>query len=93
MQAKIQESQERIQSIVIEGVAGAGMVKVKMDGLFRIRSVMIDPSLSGKDDLEMIGDLVTAAANDAHRQISETVKREMMQAAGGMSLPPGMFGA
>jgi len=92
LQAKIAETQERLHSTVLEGNAGGGMVKVRMDGTFKIRSVDIDKSLLNPSDGELIGDLVTAAGNDAHRQVTELMQREMQAAAGGLAIPPELFG-
>lgn len=91
MQAKMQEAQARLARIELEGSSGGALVRVKMDGAFRITSVVIDPSLNDPEDIAMIGDLVLAASRDVHAKVSAAIQSEMQQATGGMQLP-GMFG-
>ena len=45
MQSKMQEMQSRLESIEVEGVAGAGLVAVTLNGKGDLRRVKIDPKL------------------------------------------------
>lgn len=90
MQARMQQVQEEIAQLEVTGEAGAGMVKVVINGAHNCRRVEIDPSLlSDEDDKEMLEDLVAAAFNDAARRLDETQKEKMASVTGGMQLPPG----
>lgn len=91
LQSKMQEAQARIAKIEMEGSSGGSLVKVKMDGAFRITAVIIDPALHDPEDIAMIGDLILAASRDAHGKITAAIQAEMQQATGGMPLP-GLFG-
>ena len=53
--------------------------------------VKIDPEIARGDDLEMLQDLVTAAANDALRKARDLLTQEVSRLAGGLGLPPGLF--
>jgi DNA-binding YbaB/EbfC family protein len=89
MQENLQKAQAQIAEMEVEGVSGAGLVKVTMTGKHDVRRVSIDPSLMA-DDKDMLEDLIAAAVNDAVRKV-ETVTQERMSAiTAGMPLPPGM---
>ncbi|MBY5990861.1 YbaB/EbfC family nucleoid-associated protein [Ferrimonas balearica] len=89
MQERMQQVQEEIATMEVTGEAGAGMVKVTMNGAHNVRRVEIDESLM-EDDKEMLEDLIAAAINDASRRIEEDQKTKMAEVTGGMNLPPGM---
>ena len=88
-QAKKQaeDLQNKMQSTVVEGSAGGGSVKVKMNGQKRLLGVTIDPEAVKSEDIEMLQDLVTAAVNDATRKIDETMKSTVGGMLGGLGIP------
>lgn len=88
MQEKMQEAQEELARLEIEGQAGGGMVKVTMNGRHEVLRVGIDDSLMG-DDREMLEDLVMAATNDAVQKVEAETKERFAGMAGGMGLPEG----
>lgn len=93
LQSKLEQAQRDIKALTVDGVAGAGLVKVKLDGTHRVHSVKIHPDLMKKEDLEVLEDLVAAAYNDAARKIEEATKKIMEDVAGGAGgLPGGMGG-
>jgi hypothetical protein len=90
MQDKMAEMQDSLVSIEIEGVAGAGLVKVTLNGKGEMRRLHIDPTLANPDEAEILEDLIVAAHNDAKGKIEARVQEETQKLMGGMSLPPGM---
>jgi DNA-binding YbaB/EbfC family protein len=88
MQADMEKAQAELGNHEVTGEAGAGMVRVTMNGRHEVRQVTIDDSLVG-DDKEMLEDLVAAACNDAVRRVEALVKERFSDMATGMSLPPG----
>ena len=80
---------EEINQIRVEATAGGGMVTVKMDGQKNLLGVKIDPEVAG--DVEMLQDLVLAAANEATKKVDEAVQQKTSGILGGMGLPPGLF--
>ena len=90
MQAKMQEMQAKLESMEVEGVSGAGMVSVTLNGRGEMKSVKIDPKLADPAEMEMIEDLIVAAHADAKRKIEAMAAEEMQKLTGGMQLPPGM---
>ena len=90
MQDKMAEMQDSLVSIEIEGVAGAGLVKVTLNGKGEMRRLHIDPTLANPDEAEILEDLIVAAHNDAKGKIEARVQEETQKLMGGLSLPPGM---
>ena len=90
MQDKMAEMQDSLISIEIEGVAGAGLVKVTLNGKGEMRRLHIDPTLASPDEAEILEDLIVAAHNDAKGKIEARVQEETQKLMGGLSLPPGM---
>jgi len=91
---QVQQMQERmqqeIQALRIEASAGGGMVKVVMTGEKVVESLVIDPEVVNRDDVEMLQDLVLAAVNDAAHKVDDAIKEKVGGLAGGLKLP-GMF--
>jgi len=90
MQAKMQEMQTRLEGMEVEGVAGAGLVSVTLNGKGEMRRLRIDPKVADPADIEMLQDLIVAAHNDAKRRIESMAADEMQKLTGGLQLPPGM---
>ncbi|MEX2480966.1 MAG: YbaB/EbfC family nucleoid-associated protein [Gammaproteobacteria bacterium] len=89
MQADVQRIQEEIAAMEVTGEAGAGMVRVVMNGRHDVRSVAIDDTLL-QDDKSMLEDLLAAAVNDANRRVETLSKEKMAGVTAGLELPPGM---
>lgn len=88
MQEDMAQAQAELVKLVVVGEAGAGMVKVSMNGKHEVRSVTIDDAIFG-DDKDMLEDLLAAAINDAVRRVEATVKDKYSGMAAGMNLPDG----
>jgi DNA-binding YbaB/EbfC family protein len=87
MQDNMKKAQEQLGQIEVEGLAGAGMVKVVMTCSHDVRRVSIDPSVM--DDREMLEDLIAAAMNDAVRRGEAMSQEKMAGFTSGLNLPPG----
>lgn len=89
MQAKMAEVQARIEATETDGVAGAGLVRVRLKGKGELVSVSIDRSLMN-DDPEIIEDLIKAAHSDARKRLDQAMEEAMRTATSGMGgLLPG----
>lgn len=88
MAADMAKAQEALAEIEVEGSAGGGAVKVVATGDQQVISVTVSEDLfEGKpdaDDLEMLGDTVTAAVNDALDKAREAQAQAMGPLAGGL---------
>ena len=87
MQGGMQKMQEDLARITVTGASGGGMVSVDCDGTGRIKRVKIDKSVVNPDDIEMLEDLVAAAAADAQAKAAASAQAEMSKLTGGMELP------
>tara|TARA_B100000676_G_C18085173_1_gene854441 strand:- start:59 stop:382 length:324 start_codon:yes stop_codon:yes gene_type:complete len=90
MQDKMAAMQESLGQIEIEGVAGAGLVKLTLNGKGEMRQLRIDPTLANPDEAEILEDLIVAAHNDAKGRLEARVQEETQKLMGGLPLPPGM---
>ena len=90
MQSKMQEMQSKLETLEIEGVSGAGLVAVTLNGKGDLRRVKIDAKLADPADIEMLEDLIVAAHRDAKTKIEALTQDEMQKVTGGLQLPPGM---
>ena len=90
MQLELARAQEEIQSMAYTATAGGGMVEVTALGSGSIESIKIDPEVVDPEDVEMLEDMVLAAANEALRGVAEAGERRLSTVTGGMSIP-GLF--
>lgn len=88
MQEDMQKAQEELAKAEVTGEAGAGLVKVTMNGRHDVRKVAIDPSLMSEEK-DILEDLLAAAVNDAVRRVEENQKEKMSGMMSGMGLPAG----
>lgn len=89
MQKKMGDMQDRLADVIVEGEAGAGMVRATANAKGELKSLSIDPSLFNPDDKEVVEDLILAAIKDAQARGSEAGQSEMAKLTEGMPLPPG----
>src|ERR1700733_6062083 len=90
MQSKMQDMQAKLEALEVTGEAGAGLVKVTMNGKSDMRKIKIDPKIVDPADTEMLEDLIMAATRDAKAKVEATMAEEMQKVTGGIQLPPGM---
>jgi DNA-binding YbaB/EbfC family protein len=87
LQKKMQEVQDDLVNKTASGSSGGDMVKATVNGKHKIIDLSISPEVVKGEDVEMIEDLVIAAANDAMNKIDEIIKSEMAQLTGGFQIP------
>ena len=89
-QQKMQEAQEKLGEITVEGTAGGGMVTVIANGKQEVLEVSIEEEVMN-DDVEILEDLIVAAVNQALNKANEAAQEKMNEAAGGLlgNLPKG----
>ena len=90
MQSKMEEMQAKLESTEMTGEAGAGMVKVTLNGKGDLRRLWIDPQAISPEEAEMLQDLIVAAHKDAKGKIEAFAAEKMREATGGLQLPAGM---
>lgn len=92
LQEKLKESQAKLKTMSVTGTAGGDMVRITINGEFRVLSVEIADEVITEQDKEMTQDLVRAAFTDATTRLKEQLQQEMSSLTGGMDIPPGLFG-
>ena len=86
LEAKMKESQDKIKKIQVEGVSGANMAKVTLNGEGEMIKIEISDELM-KEEKGIIEDLITAAYNNAKSQLKSKTSEEISKAAGGFNIP------
>ena len=90
MQAKLKQVQEELESAEYEGKSGGGLVTATVDGKGSLKKIRIDPSLAKADEVEILEDLVIAAASDAKNKSDAAMQSKMAEVTNGLPLPPGI---
>jgi nucleoid-associated protein EbfC len=93
LQAAMQEMQQRLGQISVEGNAGAGMVVVTVNGRMEVTKCAISEEAMKLGDREMLADLVAAAVNMAIVKAREEVAKagQAIAQEAGVPLPSGMM--
>ena len=89
VQTQMQQAQENLDRIEVEGESGGGLVKIRATAKGRFVSVSIDESLLQPSEKTMVEDLITAALNDAKTKADAAAAPEMEKMTSGIPLPPG----
>lgn len=82
MQAQMQNAQEQLANITVEGSAGGGMVKVTANCKHQIINIEIEPEVINPGDPEMLEDLIVAAVNQALENARTRGQEEMQKILG-----------
>jgi nucleoid-associated protein EbfC len=90
IQGRMQQMQEELASMQVEGQSGGGLVKVTLNGKMEARAVKLDPSLLKPEDAEMLEDLILAAFQDAKVKAEAAMQEKMREVTGDLPLPPGL---
>jgi len=84
MQEKMARIQEELEARTVVGEAGGGMVKVTANGKQHLVRIQIDREVVNPADVEMLEDLILAAANKALEEAGKIAQEEMAKATSGM---------
>jgi nucleoid-associated protein EbfC len=90
MQSRMSKMQEELAQMEIDGQAGGGLVKVVLGGKGDLKKLSIDPSLMKSSEVEILEDLVVAAAQEAKGKLEAQLQAKMQEMTGGLPIPPGM---
>ncbi len=89
MYSNIKKAQDEINKIKVEGIAGAGLVKVTIMGNHQILNIEIDDD-AHQGNKKILEDYLIAACNDAMNKLEKETKSKMgsaMNLPGGIKLP------
>ena len=85
MQKQMEEKTKELEDKEYEASAGGGAVTVTVSGKKEISSVKLSKEVVDPDDIEMLEDLIVAAANEALRKMEEESSSAMGQITNGLS--------
>lgn len=87
MQRKVEKRREELKEDTFEASAGNDKVVAVANGTPELVEVRVDPSLLNDEDLEMVQDLVVAAANAALTKARDHIESEIEKITGGLNIP------
>lgn len=87
MQEEMEAISEELEAKEYVATSGGDAVKAIITGNMEVKEILIKPEVIDPDDAEMLGDLVTAAVNEALRAATTEKETRMEEASGGMSIP------
>ena len=87
LQARLEKAQQELETATVQATSGGGVVTVTVSGKLKIESVAIDPQAVDPDDVEMLEELVMAAANEALQKAQDLAQQKMGAITGGMNIP------
>lgn len=90
MQQRMAQLQADLETMIVEGESGAGLVKATANAKGVLKSLSIDPSIFSAEDKEVVEDLILAAIKDVQARAQERSRKEMGDMAEAMGLPRDM---
>ena len=84
MQRQMEEGQKELETKEFTAKAGGGAVEVTVTGKKEITKVKLTEEVVDPEDIEMLEDLIVAAANEALRQADEANAELMGKMTGGL---------
>ncbi len=87
MQRKIEQRKQELKDETVEAGAGNDQVMVTANGGLELVKVTIHPDLLKAEGIDMVQDLVVAAANAALKKAHEMVDAELEKVTKGIKMP------
>ncbi|MGC8201615.1 YbaB/EbfC family nucleoid-associated protein [Aliiroseovarius sp. PTFE2010] len=87
MQSRVEQLQQDLETIMVTGESGAGLVKATSTAKGVLTGLDIDPSIFNPDEKEVVEDLILAAIKDAQSKAAEKSQSEMEKLTAEIGLP------
>lgn len=84
MQKQMEDTTKELETKTWEASAGGGAVSVTVSGKKEVVAVKLSQEVVDPDDIEMLEDLIMAAANEALRKMDEESTQAMGNITGGL---------
>ena len=84
LQRQMEENQKALEEKEFTASAGGGAVEVTVSGKREVTKVTLSEEVVDPDDIEMLEDLIVAAANEALRKVEEESAAVMSKLTGGL---------
>ena len=89
-QNELMKAQDNLDTIIVDGASGGGLVKIRASAKGRIVSVEIDESLLAPSEKQMVENLWDKRRiMDARAKADQAAQAEMSKMTSGLQLPPG----
>ena len=85
MKENMAKMQEELAKMTYAADAGAGLVRVTVNGRSELVDIKIEPK--AVEDVELLEDLIKGAVSAASRKAQEGMKEELAKLTGGLSIP------
>ena len=85
LQARLQQAQDELSTMTVNGSAGGGAVQIVMTGKQVVQSVVITPEAT--EDIDMLQDMIVAAVNDASQRVQDMANKKLGALTGGINIP------
>lgn len=90
MQDQMADITEELEAKEYSATSGGDAVRATVTGKMEVKEIEIKPEVIDPEDAEMLGDLVTAAVNEALRAANAEKEEKLGALSGSMNIP-GMF--
>ena len=90
MQRQMEENQKEMETKEFTAAAGGGAVEVTVSGRREVVKVKLSEEVVDPEDIEMLEDLIVAAANEALRKVEEANTELMNKMTGVLGLGGGL---
>ena len=90
MQSRLSKLQDDMGERTVESQVGGGLVKCTVNGNREVISLSIAPDAIDPEDPETLEALLTAAFNEAMKNVQDMIDTETSRVTGGVNLP-GLF--
>ena len=87
MQEDLAKVQEECENSEYSASVGGGMVEAIVSGKHQILSLNIKPEVVDPEDVEMLGDLIIGAVNEALRKADEDMDAAVQNPIAGLNIP------
>ncbi len=84
MQRQMEEASRELEEKEFTATAGGGAVSVTVSGKKELIKVSLKEEVVDPEDIEMLEDLIVAAANEALKQVEEASEKSMFGITGGL---------
>ncbi len=90
MQEEMDAASTELEAKEYSATAGGEAVSVTVSGGMKIKKIDIKPEVVDPDDVEILADMIIAAANEALKAASTEKEEVMTKISGGLNMP-GLF--
>jgi DNA-binding YbaB/EbfC family protein len=77
LQEEMQRAQSELEEETVTATSGGGTITIVMTGGQQVRSVQISPEVLQQADPDLLGDMLTAAFNQAVKASKDLAKRKL----------------